>query len=389
METRNLMIFNSALLKTVALPLVSVAASCVTIGKQDVKNSNLFETTPDRIVVQRIDDPSPVLSPYGRNYWLDARGARDTSLKRIHALLATGEGLAAEKDARKYLISHPGDIEGMTALASALAQSGQYDLAAYYARIVASKLPDNPHSLNIQGLALLVNGGRIDELKRAESLFQRAFDSSQAEVAAGLNLGWLYLELGNPANALKVFEQVQSRCLDCTAALMGYGIASKRVGNFDESRVAFERVLKKKKDDSEALYHLGLVYRDGLNNKLKAEEMLKRVLASNTGNAGIKEKASTVLGTLRGENGAKDRALALSVPDVDTIGELDINERSTTSKVATNAVETDTAPVRDASSDKVAEGEGLENANYSTQEAEAGEEVAPRPASIEAGSEDF
>jgi tetratricopeptide (TPR) repeat protein len=295
-----------------ALMASFTASGCITGTEKNAAEKDIFETTTEKVVVQRIDSKDPILSPFGKNHWMDARGATAVSIKRIHALLATGESLPAERDARKYLVMHPGDVEGLTALSSALAQSGQYDLAAYYAKLVAAKLPDNPHSLNIQGLAILIGATRIDEFRRAESLFQRAFDGSESEVAAGLNLGDLYLELGNSDSAAKIFSTARTRCHNCIPALMGFGIASRRTGRYSDALEAFNKVVSANKLEVEALYHIALVYRDGLNDRKKAEETLRTLIATNTERASVKERAYTVLRAMLSETPHADTAIAES-----------------------------------------------------------------------------
>jgi tetratricopeptide (TPR) repeat protein len=280
---------------------IIVASGCVTGEKKAVKEKDIFETSVEKVVVQRIDSKETVVSPFGKNHWMDARVGKATSIKRIHALLATGESLAAEKESRKFLAAHPGNAEGLTALASALAQSGQYDIAAYYAKLVAAKFPENPHSLNIQGLSILIGATRIEEFRRAESLFQRAFDGSDSEVAAGLNLGDLYLELGNSDSALKIFNTVRSRCHDCNPAVMGFGVASRRLGHYSEALDAFKMVVSNNKSDVEAMYHIALIYRYGLKDRKKAEETLRALMAANSDKSSVKERAQTVLRSMLSE----------------------------------------------------------------------------------------
>jgi tetratricopeptide (TPR) repeat protein len=296
-------------LTTAALALY-VMSGCVTGKDKPIAKKDIFDTNSERVVVQRIDTKEPIVSPFSKNHWMDARRTKVASIKRIHGLLATGESLAAERDARKFLMVNPDNVEGLTALASALAQSGQYDLAAYYAKLVATKLPNNPHSLNIQGLSILISATKIEDFRQAETLFQRAFDGSESEVAAGLNLGDLYLELGNSDSALKIFATTRSRCKDCIPALMGFGIASRRLGNYSEALDAFNIVSRSNKANVDALYHIALVYRDGLKNRSKAEDVLRQLIATTGGNNSVKERAQTVLRSMLTETDPGKTAVA-------------------------------------------------------------------------------
>jgi tetratricopeptide (TPR) repeat protein len=280
-------------------------SSCATTGNDKIEgleSKNIFAAKADQVVVQKIGKKKPVISPYGSSHWIKNRESKSMTIQTIQGMLATNEALGAERLARKYLAKNPGDIEGLTALSSALAMSKQYDLAAYYAKLISKKLPENPHSLNIQGLAALMGAKRIEEFKRAERLFQRSFDSSDSEIAAGLNLGNLYLELGNSQAALKIFQTTEKRCSDCVPSLMGHGIAARRLGKNEEALVAFNKLLDQEEEHAPALYHKALVYRDGYHDNKKAEESLRVLLESPTIASVQKRQAHALLRSIRALN---------------------------------------------------------------------------------------
>ncbi|MEZ4741636.1 MAG: tetratricopeptide repeat protein [Bdellovibrionota bacterium] len=299
---------------------VAYLTSCTTTsGSQnsnDISN-DIFDTTTEKVVIQKVGEKDPVVSPHDRNHWLKLRSTNDLSIKKIYGLIATNESLAAERAARKFLEKNPGSVEGLTALATALAISGQYDLAAYYSKLLTKKLPDNPHSFNIKGLAVLNSATRMEDYRKAESYFQRAFESSKAEIAAGLNLGQLYLELGNSNTALEIFASTSERCHSCIPAQMGYGIAAKRMGKSSEALAAFKNVIKDDKEFAPAWYHMALVYKNSLSDQKKAEESLKQVLSMQTADNSIKDLAHTLLRSIKAEN---EKQL---IAGEDTAGNLD------------------------------------------------------------------
>ncbi len=290
------------LLRT-ATSILTIASTvgCVSNGQKSLKDANLVTSDNNQAVVVQVYGKEPLLSPVGKNYWLDARSTKANSMKRIHGLLATGEAIAAEKEARLFLSKNPANMEALTALTSALVQSGQYDLAAYYAKIIARKIPDSSFSLNVQGLATLMDAAKIDDFRNAEQLFRQSFESSPNEVAAGLNLGHLYLELGNSKSAQRIFNEVRNRCADCVPALMGYGIASRRNGDHSEAIDVLNRVVKTDKANVEAMYHTALVYKDGLNDRKQAEQVLRNLIATDTKQTAIRERAHSVLRSMRSE----------------------------------------------------------------------------------------
>jgi len=123
--------------------------------------------------------------------------------------MATGEMEAAMSFARTRLMQNPGDIEALTMLAAGLALSRNYELSNYYADLALKQQPDNPLILNIKGVAtMLAQKIRVADLKKAATYFAEAFDTDARQVAPGLNLGNLYLELGNAKASSEVFEKV-------------------------------------------------------------------------------------------------------------------------------------------------------------------------------------
>ncbi len=302
----------NATAKVILLVSLLLSVSCATTSSNEKDNkTGLFGDEEREVVVQRIGQRNTIVSPYGKNHWYEARQSKNTSIKRIQGMLATGESLNAERAARNYLEKNPGHPEALMALSAALAHSGQYDLAGYYARLVAKKIPNNSRSQNIEALSILMKAKNMSDYRRAEQLFQSAFDGNSNEIAAGLNLASMYLEVGNAGNAATIFEQASNRCDRCAAAELGLGIAKMRLNQFKSAVGHLERASKNPIEKSKALYYLALTYKNGLNAPKKAEESLRTLLAEGSSKDGATLRLGhTLLRKIKAERSKKESMIA-------------------------------------------------------------------------------
>lgn len=312
--------FNSTIF-TLSMFLVS---GCITLGQKEAPKSpdTLAAAAAGDNIVQQGARKTPVVSKFGRDYWLDIRAGASSSIMRMHASLATGESVGAEDLARNYLQKHPGDVNGLTVLAASLVMQKKYHLANYYAKQLEKTNPGNAIALNIRGLAIMIGQtNRMKDFRQAESLFKAAFDENGEQVAPGLNLGHLQLELGNAKGAAATFGEVAKRCDHCDAALMGQGIAESRAGSKETAVAAFEEILDKNPNDSEALFHLALVHKNRYNNGEKAQELLHQLLSRSRRNdaatIALKERADSILNTIRGEASREERTAIARTEEAD------------------------------------------------------------------------
>lgn len=243
-------------------------------------DDELSDKAGGSMVVQQSGRMTPVISQFDNKYWITLRNSSKDQ-DRMFGALAVGEWEAAATSARKYLAGHPGDKSALVTLVAALSYGKRYDLASYYAGLLESSAPNNADALNVKGLAvMLAANNRLADYRRAETYFKKSLESSPDEVAAGLNLGHLYLEMGNANAAGLTFDQVTARCGECTDALIGAGLAAGRQGQWEKALETWNKVLSKHPSHSRALYHLALVHRNGYNDNDRAEKILRQLLAN-------------------------------------------------------------------------------------------------------------
>lgn len=296
------------LLNVAAVAVLSGACSTFGAKGPGADDDGLAAGAGQSTVVIQAGQSDPVVASHDRRYWLDLRQKKDVQA-RLRGALATGEGEAAVQLAKARLAKHPGDPEATAELAAALVLTRNYELAAYYASQLDRLQPGNPIARNIRGLATMLGSkARMADFRRAEADFQQAFDADATQIAPGLNLGNLQLELGNAGGASQTFARVVERCGQCTPGLMGLGIALSRSQQWPKAEAAFQSVLARNPKHAAALYNLALVYKNGYHNKDKAEKCLFALLNdSRTKNVALRERAQVVLRIMKGEASQEER----------------------------------------------------------------------------------
>ncbi len=244
-----------------------------------------------------------ILSPLNRDRWIQIRASSDSDHVKLYSSLGTREWDVAINDARAYLAEHPKDRVAMTVLAIGLSMQQNYSLAAYYGNLIERYYPGYPETANLQGLAILNRpGASYQDFRKAAQYFETAFNQFPNQVASGLNLGHLYLDMANATAARDVFRIVQQRCGDCVEALLGYGIASSRLKDFEQAEETFAKILKQSPNHLTAKYYLALVVNYGKKKPQEAVAILENLLEdSSDENLEIKRKANFLMRRLEAQ----------------------------------------------------------------------------------------
>ncbi len=257
------------------------------VARLNYSKDPIVQQTSGRDILRKLD----------RETWVEIRNTTKDDYIRLYATLGTGEWDVAVNDARAYLQKQPKDEVALTVLSLALAMKKNYSLSAYYAKLLNTYHSGNPEVYNILGLAAMNKpGATVDDYKEAMKNFQTAFDTSSQQVASGLNLAHLQLEMGNALAARDTFAAVVSRCGSCTEASLGYGIALSRTGEYEKAEDAFASILKKEPHSAYARYYLALVAKYGKNDNKGAIDQLTALLEDpQTKNVDMERKANFLL----------------------------------------------------------------------------------------------
>jgi tetratricopeptide (TPR) repeat protein len=225
----------------------------------------------------------------------------------MFAALAAGEFNAGIQEALAVIQNHPKHRGALIVLASAYALSKDFERARLYARLLERYHPGTPEALNIEALAIMLRPqANMMDYRQAATMFEQAFSMSSSEIAAGLNLGSLYLEIGNADKAAEVLATVKSRCDGCSEARHRLGVALTRIGRFDQAHSEFQQVLAENPKDAEALYRLALVSKNGYNDLEKSKGYLRQVLTLDTkANGAVYRQAHVMLRRLEGMDSRK------------------------------------------------------------------------------------
>jgi tetratricopeptide (TPR) repeat protein len=307
---------------TVSMVIIStqVIQACASLsgGRSSGKHANKSYT-----MVQQTNG-NEVMAQIDRASWVQLRKATNSQEVRLYATLGAKEWEVAEKDARSYLSTNPKNKTALIVLATSLAMQKNYALAAYYGSLLNRYHPGFSEAKNLMGLATLnrPSAGYTD-YKKAADYFAQAFDGSDTQIASGLNLGHLYLQLGNAKSAVDVFGAVRQRCGDCMESLVGFAIASSRTRDFKAAKDAFAKVLDKDKNHPGSLYYLALIENYGQKRPDKAIALLTRLVKDTSQrDMNIKRKGNALLRRLQANEYAKQEKSNRPLPDFDGANEL-------------------------------------------------------------------
>ncbi len=278
-----------------------ILTSCATTSffsqSSESKKAEIIKNGDDNPVVLRSGTKKPIVKSFSRKDWIDIRKKTKNHHIKLYSTLGAGEWEVAINDARKFLQIRPNDPIGLYVLTIALAMNKDFQLANFYAKLLEKNHPNFSELKNIQALAILhKNNASMEDYRQVSQILTDNFEADSNEIAAGLNLGYLYLEMGSSDLAASIFSETRSRCGDCFASLMGHGIALQRLKEYDSAKKVFLNILEKDPNNIGAMYRLALLHKNGYNDSDKAKSILADVLATDVAqNQEIKRKANFLL----------------------------------------------------------------------------------------------
>ena len=265
---------------TIALQLLSCATKSSPGGKDTVSGS---PARGEMIMIQS-GAKSPTISGSSEQHWIQLGRSDQSSRDKLYGLLATGEWQQAIDEARRQIELTPGDPHLTTALAAAYASGHNYEMAGYYSNHVLKTDQGNADAMNLVGLRVMMGAGnQRGDFDDALNWFRKATDNDSTHVAAALNMGYLYLDLGDAPSAIDAFSLASNRCGRCYSSQYGFGVASARNGAWPQAKEAFEGILAGENQRAEAQYQLALVYKNGLRDQERAIKLLQNIVSDPDG----------------------------------------------------------------------------------------------------------
>lgn len=300
--------------KIILVSSLLLATACNTTGTGGDKGTDAKLDFADKPIVLQTSGKT-LMKQITRDRWVAIRNSTKSEHIKLYADLGAAEWDAGITDSRNYLQNHPQDEVALTVLALALTMKQNYSLAGYYAKLLDKYHPGNPEVKNILGLvAMSKPGATFEDYKEAIRLFEGAFNSSQTQIASGMNLAQLHLEMGNLEASRDVFHAVYSRCGKCSEAGLGYGIALARLQSFAKAEDTFNDVLSDDKHNPYARYYLALIAKYGKNDNQEAMSQLQAMLDdTESKNMEMQRKANFLLRRIQAQvyGKPKDKAQAV------------------------------------------------------------------------------
>ena len=328
---------------TVTLLTISACTSTKSARSDKVDELGLSSTGSENAMVFQSKAKRPTLAKLSRKHWVELRKGMQPSQRKLMATLATGSWNAAEQEARGFLAVNPKDQVALQVLAISLSMQQKYQLAAFYAKVSEKFHSRTAVTSNLRGIAAMLRPrAKLRDYKEAVEHFQEAFNNEGTEIASGLNLGRLYLELGDAKGAASTFASVKDRCSNCEPGLVGSGIAHGRLRNYDEAKRNFELVLDKNPNHSQALYRLALIINAQDGPKKQAKKYLDRLLTSeNIKDKAIQQKAQSFLRQLEAEMERDERTQIADENEKEEIENLPVVTEDKNSDGETKQVKTE------------------------------------------------
>lgn len=254
------------------------------------------------MVLYRLGAKYPTFNTKTRSSWVQVRKTNKGAYEKLEAAAALGDWEKTVIEARMYLRDNPKNQGALKLLATGLLMRRSFEMALYYAKVYEQFYPGDADIYNIMGLCYLyLKTEQFHNFKTAIYWLNSAVEKSDSQVAAGLNLGYLYLETGNFYKATDVFSTASQRCGDCPRAKLGYGVSLLRTSRYKEAKRVFEEILADNPYNGTALFKLALVEKNGFNNPAKARQHLNYLITSQRiKNAALKRRANFLLRTLEG-----------------------------------------------------------------------------------------
>jgi tetratricopeptide (TPR) repeat protein len=198
--------------------------------------------------------------------------AQDTSFSRAVALQKAGDFEAAAGEYRRFLASHPDNIEARSNLGVVLVNLGRYEdaIAEYNAALTAA--PSNPVVRLNLGLALY-KATRLDDAIEA---FGRVLSASPDNLQARYLAADCQLRLDRPAEAVALLEPIATSRADDQVLSYLLGMAYLRTKQVERGQVLIDRILRHG-DSAQASVLMGVAKR-GAGDMKGAVDDLKRAV---------------------------------------------------------------------------------------------------------------
>ena len=260
-----------------------------------------FFSSEDRVLYQT-GEAVAEYSSISVDEWQEIALSSEHSIAKVYGILVVYGAEKANQAARSYILKNPKDIRGYEALARSLYSQKRLYLALYYANYVLSLDKSRVGMYNLIGLIKMYQAKTAYDFRNAELYFDRLLDDSEYSVVAMTNLGFMYLEIDALLRAEKIFTRLKQDCDECSPALLGLGITSRRLNKKQQALGYFYKALKKRLSTRTKLkfyYNIALVLKDDPETIIKASEYLSSIIEKSNEKQEIYNRSLSLLNEIK------------------------------------------------------------------------------------------
>ncbi len=211
----------------------------------------------------------------------------------------------ALEQAREVLIRDPSQLRALLEVARVYRAQEQWDVS----RLVLDKALALSQEDDARMRAEILTERGLLELSRGDT--QAAFDAFEGAIAADadfhparMNMGSVLLRAGDYAGAKEQYDAVLARDDDDLAARVALGVALRGLGEPRQAKREFDRVLRAQPDHPDALFDLGILEAEFLDQRPRARQTFERFLATAPRRHPGRERAEQYLQEIPAPGGA-------------------------------------------------------------------------------------
>ena len=187
----------------------------------------------------------------------------------------------ALEQAREVLIRDPGQIRALLEVGRVYRAQEQWDVSQLVLEKALALTDEGEGTIRAE---ILTERGLL-ELSRGDT--QAAFDAFESAITANadyhparMNMGSVLLRAGDYAGARAQYEAVLERDAEDLAARVGLGVSLRGLGEHQQAKRQFDRVLRANPQHPDALFDLGILQAEFLNQRTRARRTFERYLSS-------------------------------------------------------------------------------------------------------------
>ncbi len=206
----------------------------------------------------------------------------EVRINLVDALIVSGDYDTAISESRQVLAREKDNVSAYNSLARVYFLRGEYAMSLLCSEKAKTLNEGDSGIYNAMGITYLKQG---DEPAAIEQ-FKTAIKLSAKHRDANMNLGWVAVNSGDYALALKCFEAVTSEYPGDVDALLGLAVAQRGSKELDKSSDTYDKIIELEPDNESAYFNAATLHRSYTKNYKKALKYLQAFADAHQGQIG-------------------------------------------------------------------------------------------------------